>query len=82
MLLTSVRARGIRLYELACEHDLEGVVAKWAHATYRDDGRVTSWLKLTNPDYSQMESRHELFESRRQPALSSRRTVSPALVLR
>jgi ATP-dependent DNA ligase len=56
-------------------------VARWARGTYQCDGRGTSWLKIKNQDYSQMENRHELFESRRQPALSSRRAqaVSPAL---
>ena len=27
--------------------------------------RGTSWLKIKNPDYSQMEGRHELFEVKR-----------------
>ena len=61
MLLTPIRARGIRLYELACEHDLEGMVAKWSTGTHQCDGRGTSWLKIKNPEYSQMEARHELF---------------------
>jgi bifunctional non-homologous end joining protein LigD len=30
MFLDAIRARGTRLYELACERDLEGIVAKWA----------------------------------------------------
>jgi hypothetical protein len=34
--------------------------------TYQCDGRGTSWLKVKNRDYSQMEGRHELFEAKRQ----------------
>jgi len=32
MLLKPIPARGRRLYELACERDLEGIVAKWSKA--------------------------------------------------
>jgi bifunctional non-homologous end joining protein LigD len=34
--------RGRDFYRVACERDLEGIVAKWAHGTYRSDGRATS----------------------------------------
>ena len=61
MFLDAIRARGTRLYELACERDLEGIVAKWARGTYQCDGRGTSWLEIKNPEYSQMEGQHELF---------------------
>ena len=30
-------------------------MAKWARGTYQCDGRGTSWLKIKNPEYSQME---------------------------
>ena len=60
-----IRARGTRLYELACERDLEGIVAKCARGTYQCDGRGTSWLKVKNPEYSQIQGRHELFASKR-----------------
>jgi hypothetical protein len=46
----------------ACALDLEGVVGKWANGTYQTDGRCTSWVKFKNPEYSQMEARHGLFE--------------------
>jgi len=65
MFLDAIRARGTRLYELACERDLEGIVAKWARGTYQCDGRGTSWLKIKNPEYTQNEGRHELFEAKR-----------------
>ena len=59
-----IRGRGSDLFQLACERDLEGIVAKWAHGAYQGGGG-TSWLKIKNSNYSQMEGRHELFESRR-----------------
>jgi hypothetical protein len=40
-------------------------VGKWANGTYQTDGRCTSWVKFKNPEYSQMEARHELFETSR-----------------
>jgi ATP-dependent DNA ligase len=49
---------------MACERDLEGILAKWSQGTYRIDGRATSWLKIKNPDYTQMRDRHELFATR------------------
>jgi hypothetical protein len=63
MLLTPIRARGIR-HVLACERDLEGILAKWARGTYQCDGRGTSRLKIENPEYSQAEGRHELFDAK------------------
>jgi ATP-dependent DNA ligase len=73
---------GTRLYDLACERDLEGIVAKWARGTYQCDGRGTSWLKIKNPEYSQMKGRNELFaverSERRQPRP---KTAAPALAL-
>ena len=63
MLLEPIERRGCRLFELACERDLEGIVAKWANGSYQS-GRGTSWLKIKNPHYSQGEGRHELFDAR------------------
>jgi len=65
LLLDAIPARGERLFELARERDLESIVAKWSKRTYQCDGRATSWLKIKNPAYSQMENRREIFESRR-----------------
>jgi hypothetical protein len=56
---------GSDFYRLACEHDLEGIVAKWRWGTYQASGR-TSWMKIKNPNDTQSEGRHELFEKRRQ----------------
>jgi bifunctional non-homologous end joining protein LigD len=63
--LDAVKRRGTDLYRVACEHDLEGIVAKWTRGTYQSDNRSTSWLKLKNREYSQIRDRHELFDSRR-----------------
>jgi bifunctional non-homologous end joining protein LigD len=60
-----VRERGRDLYELACTHDTEGIVGKWAAGPYKVDGTTTSWLKIKNPAYTQAIGRHELFEGRR-----------------
>lgn len=56
--------RGRDLYGAACAADAEGIVAKWSRGRYHSDGATTSWLKIKNPDYSQLEGRHELFERR------------------
>jgi ATP-dependent DNA ligase len=61
----SVPEHGRDLFRLACDNDLEGIVAKWARGSYQCDGRGTSWLKIKNPRYSQMAGRRELFEARR-----------------
>jgi hypothetical protein len=49
------------LFRIACEHDLEGIVAKWKHVPYLPD-QPTSWLKIRNRGYSQWVGREELFE--------------------
>ena len=60
-----ITERGVDLFALACQRDCEGVVGKWGSGLYRTDGITTSWVKVKNPDYSQMEARHELFDQRR-----------------
>jgi len=44
--LDHLAARGCDLFRMACERDLQGIVAKWARGTYRTDGWATSWLKI------------------------------------
>jgi bifunctional non-homologous end joining protein LigD len=56
-----VDGNGNDFFRLACRHDLEGIVAKWASGSYQH-GSGTSWLKIKNPSYSQMKGRAELFE--------------------
>jgi ATP-dependent DNA ligase len=47
----AVAGRGVDLFAAACDHDLEGIVAKWSRAPY---GLVPSWIKIKNAAYSQM----------------------------
>jgi ATP-dependent DNA ligase len=53
MFLDGVGERGAGLFRAACERNLEGIVAKWAHGQYSTDGRMTSWLQVKNPDPAQ-----------------------------
>jgi hypothetical protein len=53
------------LFRLACEHDLEGVIAKWKRAPYVQQ-KPPSWLKIRNRNYSQWVGREELFERERE----------------
>jgi ATP-dependent DNA ligase len=55
----SVRGSGHKLFELTCDHDLEGIVAKRLKDGY---GSRIRWLKIKNPGYSQSEGRRELFD--------------------
>ena len=47
---------------MACERDLEGIVAKKKSDPYVE---TTRWLKIRNKDYSQWVGRPELFERER-----------------
>ena len=79
--LDAIRERGTELFRLACELDLEGIVGKWSRGTYQCDGRRTSWLKIKNPNYSQIEGRRELFEARRDRGSRKQETTAPELCL-
>ena len=56
-------ARGVDLFRLVCEQDLEGIVCKHRLAPYASDS--VPWVKVLNPAYSQREGRRELFEKAR-----------------
>jgi hypothetical protein len=75
-----IARRGVDLFRAVCEHDVEGVVAKWRNGTYQS-GPHTSWMKLRNPHYSQWDGRRELFEARRDSAQRRTRWVKPVLSL-
>ena len=60
-----VDGAGVELFRAACERDLEGIVAKRKDAPYECDERVTTWVKIKNPDYTQVRGRHELFDRQR-----------------
>jgi bifunctional non-homologous end joining protein LigD len=73
--------RGVDLFDAACSHDLEGIVAKWSGGTYQS-GPKTSWLKVRNQRYSQWDGRRDLFETRRDNAQRRTRWVKPEISLR
>ena len=73
--LKPVIGKGSALYELVCEQDLEGVVAKRLDAPYRIVEPLP-WRKIKNPHYSQAVGRHELFD---RSALRSRNSRSNAV---
>ena len=52
----------MELFRRVCDMDLEGVVAKRKNGHYTPE--ETTWVKIRNPTYSQMEGRRELFEKR------------------
>jgi bifunctional non-homologous end joining protein LigD len=52
---------GEGLFRLACEHDLEDIVAKRKYMPYRP-AQETTWVKIRNRGYSQWAGREELFE--------------------
>jgi|SRR5215469_2757742 len=58
-----VERHGKSLFQLACEHDLEGIVAKHKSDPYTPS---TKWLKIRNQQYSQWAGRDELFERERE----------------
>ena len=59
-----VEGMGQELFELACERDLEGIVAKRKPDPYLPEH--ASWLKIRNQNYSQWVGREELFERERE----------------
>jgi len=50
---------GVDLFQLACERDLEGIVAKHKDSKYGDGAR---WVKIKNPSYMQAVGRPERFK--------------------
>jgi bifunctional non-homologous end joining protein LigD len=58
---------GEGLFELACQHDLEGIVAKHKLSPYLGGREETTWFKIRNRSYSQWEGREEMFERPREP---------------
>src|SRR6185369_9250296 len=63
-----IEGNGRALFDLACEHDLEGIVAKWKHGAYTGGREETSWVKIRNGGYSQWgEERERMFERPDEP---------------
>jgi hypothetical protein len=69
-----VEERGVDLFNEVCERNLEGVVAKRKTGTY---STISGWLKVKNPNYTQSERRHELFESFKTKSTNSQRNLPP-----
>jgi len=53
---------GTALFQRVCKIDLEGVVAKHSFGPYTTEPERTTWFKIRNPKYSQMEGKEKLFE--------------------
>ena len=68
MFVDHVDGEGERLFQLACERDLEGVVAKHRFSRYAVENRNPAWVKIRNWNYSQLIGRDELFEKRYEAA--------------
>ena len=54
--------QGEQLFDFACQYDLEGIVAKWKHGSYLPNSNATTWIKIKNPFYTQLNGRNEQFE--------------------
>ena len=63
-----IERRGIELFELICQHDMEGMIGKWKFGRYDEP----SWVKIKNPKYSQVVGRREKFEERRPKSSAGR----------
>jgi bifunctional non-homologous end joining protein LigD len=60
-----VEQYGTALFQRLCKIDLEGVVAKHSFGPYTTEREGTTWFKIRNPKYSQMDGREKLFERKR-----------------
>src|ERR1700686_932428 len=69
-----VEERGVDLFNELCQRNLQGVVAKRKTGTY---STISGWLKIKNPNYTQSERRHELFESFKAKSTNSQRNLPP-----
>ena len=53
------------MFERVCKLDMEGIVAKHSSGPYTTETQRTTWFKIKNRGYSQMEGREKLFERER-----------------
>jgi bifunctional non-homologous end joining protein LigD len=60
-----IEQHGTALFQSVCKMDLEGIVAKHAFGPYVTERERTTWVKIKNRNYSQMQGRQELFERER-----------------
>jgi ATP-dependent DNA ligase len=61
------KGAGTELYRLACQLDLEGIVAKRADSPYENQAATPPWIEIKNPTYSQSRSKG-LFKKAGEPA--------------
>jgi bifunctional non-homologous end joining protein LigD len=59
-----IEGEGERMFQLACERDLEGIVAKHRLSRYVVEDGNPAWVKIRNRRYSLLTGRDELFERR------------------
>jgi bifunctional non-homologous end joining protein LigD len=62
-----VEGAGKALFEAACQHDLEGIVGKHKSGSYISGRENTTWFKVRNPNYSQLDGRNEMFDRPHEP---------------
>jgi bifunctional non-homologous end joining protein LigD len=56
-----IEQRGSPLFDLVCQRDLEGIVAKFKYGNYTSEKEQSTWIKVKNPGYSQAKGRAEFF---------------------
>jgi len=61
-----IEEQGERLFDLVCQRDLEGIVAKHRYSRYMEADNP-AWIKIRNRNYTQMIGRDELFERSHEP---------------
>ena len=60
-----VEQHGKALFHRVCKMDLERIVAKYSFGPYVTEPQRTTWFKIKNREYSQMQGREKLFERER-----------------
>jgi ATP-dependent DNA ligase len=65
-----VEREGSSFFELICQRDLEGIVAKLKHGHYTSDREDSTWIKIKNRNYSHSEGRAEFFDRGKKPVQS------------
>jgi bifunctional non-homologous end joining protein LigD len=53
------------LFQRVCNMDMEGIVAKVSYGPYVTEAQRTTWFKIKNRNYSEMQGREELFNRER-----------------
>jgi bifunctional non-homologous end joining protein LigD len=56
-----IERQGSSLFELVCQRDLEGIIAKMKYGNYTSEKEQSTWIKIKNKNYSQSKGRAEFF---------------------